>query len=156
MIFEKRSKIGWIQIFFWIWNSVPSFPSTMQRNFEICFVFSHFFVRASNCSHYSNFENWCLKMKSTGLYHTYILWKYGLLLDFQQVKLYYLILKQLALTSTQSTLKLARFSWLKAESANYTWPITLNNHNLRCGLVQLGQQKVQGCWKSGSSIKCKW
>ena len=55
---------------------------------HISVVFSHFYVGASNCSHYSNFENWCLKMKSRGLYHTYILWKSGLLLDFQQVKLY--------------------------------------------------------------------
>ena len=30
--------------------------------FEICFVFSHFFVRALNCSHYSNFENKCPKL----------------------------------------------------------------------------------------------
>ena len=30
--------------------------------FEICFVFSDFFVRASNCSHYSNFENKCPKL----------------------------------------------------------------------------------------------
>ena len=27
--------------------------------FEICFVFSHFFVRASNGRQYSNFENKC-------------------------------------------------------------------------------------------------
>ena len=30
--------------------------------FEICFVFSHFFVSASNCSHYSNFVNKCPKL----------------------------------------------------------------------------------------------
>ena len=30
--------------------------------FEICFVFSYFFVRASNCSHYSNFGNRCPKL----------------------------------------------------------------------------------------------
>ena len=27
----------------------------------MCFVFSHFFVRALNCSHYSNFGNKCPK-----------------------------------------------------------------------------------------------
>ena len=30
--------------------------------FEICFVFSYFFVRASNGSHYSNFRNKCPKL----------------------------------------------------------------------------------------------
>ena len=30
--------------------------------FEICFVFSYFFVRASNGSHYSNFGNNCPKL----------------------------------------------------------------------------------------------
>ena len=47
-------------------------------------VFLQLLARASNGSHYSNFENWCLKMKSWGLYHAYILWKSGLILDFQQ------------------------------------------------------------------------
>ena len=56
--------------------------------FEIFIVFSNFSARASNGSHYSNFENWCLKMKSWGLYHAYILWKSGLILDFQEPNLY--------------------------------------------------------------------
>ena len=59
--------------------------------FEIFIVFSNFSARASNVSHYSNFENWCLKMKSWGLYHAYILWKSGLLLDFQEPNLYYYV-----------------------------------------------------------------
>ena len=38
-------------------------------------VFLQLLARASNGCHSSNFENWCLKMKSRWLYHTYILWK---------------------------------------------------------------------------------
>ena len=53
--------------------------------FDICIVFSHFSARPSNCSSSNLGGNWCLKMKSRGLYHTYILWKSGLLLDFQQL-----------------------------------------------------------------------
>ena len=30
--------------------------------FEICIVYSHFFTRDSNCSHYSNFRNECPKL----------------------------------------------------------------------------------------------
>ena len=52
-------------------------------------VFLQLLARASNGSHYSNFENWCLKMKSWGLYHAYILWQSGLILDFQEPNLYY-------------------------------------------------------------------
>ena len=33
-----------------------------KGSFEIYFVFAHFFVRASNCSHYSNFGNKCPKL----------------------------------------------------------------------------------------------
>ena len=48
--------------------------------FEICFVFSHFFVRASNCSHYSNFGNKCPKL-GTGIPEDMILTNLGDNLD---------------------------------------------------------------------------
>ena len=48
-------------------------------------VFLAFLSRTSNCSGSNLGSHWCLKMKSRGLYHTYRLWKSGLLLDFQQV-----------------------------------------------------------------------
>ena len=51
-------------------------------------IFLQLLARASNGCQYSNFENWCLKMKSRGLYHAYILWKSGLILDFQEPNLY--------------------------------------------------------------------
>ena len=40
-------------------------------------VFLQFLARTSNGRRYSYFENWCLKMKSIGLYHTYILLAQG-------------------------------------------------------------------------------
>ena len=62
-----------------------------------CCIFTLLF-RTSNGSCSTNFENWCLKMKFRGLYHTCMLWKSGLLLDFELMKcpysiqLYYTIL----------------------------------------------------------------
>ena len=59
---------------------MPSLCQPCKRIFEICFVFSHFFVRASNCSHYSNFGNKCPKL-GTGTPQDMILTNLGDNLD---------------------------------------------------------------------------
>ena len=43
-------------------NQFCHFCQPCKGIFEIRVVFSHFFVRASNCSHYSNFGNKCPKL----------------------------------------------------------------------------------------------
>ena len=51
-----------------------------ERIFEICFVFSHFFVRASNGRQYSNFGNKCPKL-GTGTPEDMVLTNLGDSLD---------------------------------------------------------------------------
>ena len=49
-------------IFFVSKNQLCRVRQPCKRIFEICFVFSHFFVRASNGCQYSNFGNKCPKL----------------------------------------------------------------------------------------------
>ena len=71
----------------------------LPKSLKIQYIFQKFLCTAYGPNRYdfwihfffvpghfwSIFENWYLKMKSRGLYHAYILWKSGLLLDFQQL-----------------------------------------------------------------------
>ena len=93
---------GLFLTFFWIWwiekmprakkvvNEKNAFLHARQLRDEIFDVCSNGYciftieVFFQNGRHQSNFENWCLKMKSRGLYHIYILWKSWLLLDFRK------------------------------------------------------------------------
>ena len=62
MIFEKRSKMAGTKYFFVFKNQLCHVRQPCERIFEICFVFSHFFVRASNGCQYSSFGNKCPKL----------------------------------------------------------------------------------------------
>ena len=77
MIFEKRSKNGWNQI---SKNQLCHVCQPCKRIYEICFVFSHFFVRASNGRQYSNFGNKCPKL-GTGTPEDMVLTNLGDSLD---------------------------------------------------------------------------
>ena len=85
---KKDQKMTGTKNFFASKNQLCHVHQPCKGIFEMCFVFTHFFVRASNGRQYSNFENWCLKMKSWGLYHAYILWKSWLPDDFPKPNLY--------------------------------------------------------------------
>ena len=87
-IWKKIKKWTESKIVFTSKNQLCHVHQPCKVIFEICFVFTHFFVRASNGCQYSNFENWCLKIKSWGLYHAYILWKSWLPDDFPKPNLY--------------------------------------------------------------------
>ena len=62
MIFEKNQKMAGTKYFFVSKNQLCHVCQPCERIFEICFVFSHFFVRASNGRQYSNFRNKCPKL----------------------------------------------------------------------------------------------
>ena len=62
MIFEKRSKMAGNKYFFVSKNQLCRVRQPCEGIFQIFFVFSHFFVRASNGCQYSNFRNKCPKL----------------------------------------------------------------------------------------------
>ena len=64
MIFEKDQKMAGTKYFFVFKNQLCHVRQPCEGIFPICFVFSHFFVRASNGRQYSNFENKCPKLGS--------------------------------------------------------------------------------------------
>ena len=77
---KKDQKIAGIKNFFVSKNQFCHARQPCKGIFDICFVFSHFFVRASNCSHYSNFGNNCPK-RCTGTPEDMILTNLGDNLD---------------------------------------------------------------------------
>ena len=80
-----------------------------------CCIFT-IVCQTSNGWHYSNFENWCLKMKSRGLNHTYILWKSWLLLDFQQLDpLYYVYTQLIGLVNGEAVITMPSINTTRTE-----------------------------------------
>ena len=59
---KKDQKMAGTKYFFVSKNQFCHAHQPCKGIFEIYFVFAHFFVRASNCSHYSNFGDKCPKL----------------------------------------------------------------------------------------------